>query len=134
MAEPVTLLWGAPDLRDAIGVVQSCGVNTSQENAEARDEQGKVIELRSYSQSDELSIEALITSGKTPPKAGEKVTISAEKGNLAGDYLCTSSAGDYLCTSSNVTQSNTDYQKVSITLQKKDSAAIVPASSPSAGV
>lgn len=125
MAEPVTLLWGAPDLRDAIGVVQSCGVNTSQENAEARDEQGKVIELRSYSQSDELSIEALITSGKTPPKAGEKVTISAEKGNLAGDYLCTSS---------NVTQSNTDYQKVSITLQKKDSAAIVPASSPSAGV
>ena len=125
MAEPVTLLWGAPDLRDAIGVVQSCGVNTSQENAEARDEQGKVIELRSYSQSDELSIEALITSGKTPPKAGEKVTISAEKGNLAGDYLCTSS---------NVTHSNTDYQKVSITLQKKDSAAIVPASSPSAGV
>ncbi len=125
MAEPVTLLWGAPDLRDAIGVVQSCGVNTSQENAEARDEQGKVIELRSYSQSDELSIEALITSGKTPPKAGEKVTISAEKGNLAGDYLCTSS---------NVTQSNTDYQKVSITLQKKDSAAIVPASSPSDGV
>lgn len=125
MAEAVTLLWGAPDLRDAIGVVQSCGVNTSQENAEARDEQGKVIELRSYSQSDELSIEALITSGKTPPKAGEKVTISAEKGNLAGDYLCTSS---------NVTQSNTDYQKVSITLQKKDSAAIVPASSPSAGV
>lgn len=125
MAEPVTLLWGAPDLRDAIGVVQSCGVNTSQENAEARDEQGKVIELRSYSQSDELSIEALITSGKTPPKAGEKVTISAGKGNLAGDYLCTSS---------NVTQSNTDYQKVSITLQKKDSAAIVPASSPSAGV
>ena len=124
MAEPVTLLWGAPDMRDAIGVVQSCGVNTSQENAEARDEQGKVIELRSYSQSDELSIEALITSGKTPPKAGEKVTISAEKGNLAGDYLCTSS---------NVTQSNTDYQKVSITLQKKDSAAIVPASSPSAG-
>lgn len=124
MAEPVTLLWGAPDLRDAIGVVQSCGVNTSQENAEARDEQGKVIELRSYSQSDELSIEALITSGKTPPKAGEKVTISAGKGNLAGDYLCTSS---------NVTQSNTDYQKVSITLQKKDSAAIVPASSPSAG-
>ena len=124
MAEPVTLLWGAPDLRDAIGVVQSCGVNTSQENAEARDEQGKVIELRSYSQSDELSIEALITSGKTPPKAGEKVTISAQKGNLAGDYLCTSS---------NVTQSNTDYQKVSITLQKKDSAAIVPASSPSAG-
>ena len=125
MAEPVTLLWGAPDLRDAIGVVQSCGVNTSQENAEARDEQGKVIELRSYSQSDELSIEALITSGKTPPKAGEKVTISAGKGDLAGDYLCTSS---------NVTQSNTDYQKVSITLQKKDSAAIVPASSPSAGV
>ena len=124
MAEPVTLLWGAPDLRDAIGVVQSCGVNTSQENAEARDEQGKVIELRSYSQSDERSIEALITSGKKPPKAGEKVTISAEKGNLAGDYLCTSS---------NVTQSNTDYQKVSITLQKKDSAAIVPASSPSAG-
>ena len=125
MAEPVTLLWGAPDLRDAIGVVQSCGVNTSQENAEARDEQGKVIELRSYSQSDELSIEALITSGKTPPKAGEKVTISAEKGDLAGDYLCTSS---------NVTQSNTDYQKVSITLTKADSAAIVPASSPSAGV
>ena len=125
MAEPVTLLWGAPDLRDAIGVVQSCGVNTSQENAEARDEQGKVIELRSYSQSDELSIEALITSGKTPPKAGEKVTISAEKGNLAGDYLCTSS---------NVTQSNTDYQKVSITLTKADSAAIVPASSTSAGV
>ena len=118
MYKAAALLWGAPDLRDAIGVVQSCGVNTSQENAEARDEQGKVIELRSYSQSDELSIEALITSGKTPPKAGEKVTISAEKGDLAGDYLCTSS---------NVTQSNTDYQKVSITLQKKDSAAIVPA-------
>ena len=121
MAEAITLLWGAPDMRDAIGIVQSCGVNTSQENAEAKDEQGKTIEMRSFSQTTELSVEALVTSGKTPPKAGEKVTVSAANGELAGDYLCTSS---------NVTQSNTDYQKVSVTLQRKDSAAIVPSVTP----
>lgn len=121
MGEAITLLWGAPDMRDAIGIVQSCGVNTSQENAEAKDEQGKTIEMRSFSQTTELSVEALVTSGKTPPKAGEKVTVGAAKGELAGDYLCTSS---------NVTQSNTDYQKVSVTLQRKDSAAIVPSVTP----
>jgi len=44
-----------------------------------------------------------------------KVTIAS------GDY-----AGDYLCTSANKTRSNTDYTKVSITLTRKDSAAIVP--------
>lgn len=121
MAEAITLLWGAPDMRDAIGIVQSCGVNTSQENAEAKDEQGKTIEMRSFSQTTELSVEALVTSGKTPPKAGEKVTVGAANRELAGDYLCTSS---------NVTQSNTDYQKVSVTLQRKDSAAIVPSVTP----
>lgn len=113
--EAVTLVWGAPDMRDAIGIVQSCGVNSSQENAEARNESGQVMELRSYSQTAELSIEALVTKGKVPPKAGEKVTIP--DGDLAGDYLCTSS---------NITKANTDYQKVSVTLQKKDSASIVP--------
>ena len=91
MSEAITLLWGAPDMRDAIGIVQSCGVNTSQENAEAKDEQGKTIEMRSFSQTTELSVEALVTSGKTPPKAGEKVTVGAANGELAGDYLCTSS-------------------------------------------
>ena len=121
MSEAITLLWGAPDMRDAIGIVQSCGVNTSQENAEAKDEQGKTIEMRSFSQTTELSVEALVASGKTPPKAGEKVTVGAANGELAGDYLCTSS---------NVTQSNTDYQKVSVTLQRKDSAAIVPSVTP----
>ena len=78
-------------------------------------EQGKAIELRSYSFGDELSVEALITAGITAPKAGMKVTIAD------GDYK-----GDYLCTSANKTRSNTDYTKVSITLTRKDSASIVP--------
>lgn len=111
----VTLEWGAPDLRAAVGIVQSCGENSTEEHAEAKDEQGKTIELRSYSSGDELSVEALITTGVTAPKAGMKVTIAS------GDY-----AGDYLCTSANKTRSNTDYTKVSITLTRKDSAAIVP--------
>ena len=121
MGEAITLLWGAPDMRDAIGIVQGCGVNTSQENAEAKDEQGKTIEMRSFSRTTELSVEALVTSDKTPPKAGEKVTVSEANGELAGDYLCTSS---------NVMRSNSDYQKVSVTLQRKDSAAIVPSVTP----
>ena len=116
-AGAVELEWGAP-VMNAIGVVQNTGINTSAETSDARNEAGKIIEKRAYSRTIELSVEALVTAGKTPPKAGDKVEVTS--------FTDTTLNGVYLCTGANTTRANTDYAKVSITLQKADDMSLFP--------
>lgn len=93
----------------SIGIVQSMTESNSAEIAEARDENGKVIALKAYSTTKELSIEALIQTGVTPPAAGTLVTIDTVP---------------YLVTSCKITASNNEFSKISLTANKKDSAVL----------
>lgn len=103
-----TLVFGV-GAQATIGIVQSMSRNKSAEVAEARDENGKVIAQKAYSKTEEVSIEALIQTGVTPPDAGTIITIDTV---------------EYLVTASNITASNTEFNKVSITANKKDSAVL----------
>ncbi len=111
------LLFGVDQLEE-IGVVQSMTCNSSVEVAEARGEDGKVIERRAYSRGDEYSVEALVVAGKTVPPAGSTVTIDTKT---------------YLVTASSVTRSNTDFQKVSLTVSRKDAEEVVTYAADNAG-
>ena len=101
-----TLVFGTDD--DATyGVVQNMSDNGAAEIAEARDHVGKVIKQKAYSKSKEKQFEVLFDSGATLPEPGDTVTI---------DLV------EYLVSSCNVTSSNTDFKKASITAVKKDAA------------
>lgn len=93
-----------------IGIVQSTNNNSTAEVAEARDENGKVIAMKAYSVSKEVTVEALIASGATPPAAGTSCTLDGVTG---------------VVTASNVTKSNTDFQKVSVTIKLSDNASVL---------
>lgn len=111
------LLFGVDQLEE-IGVVQSMTCNSSVEVAEARGEDGKVIERRAYSRGDEYSIEALVVTGKNVPPAGSTVTVDRQA---------------YLVTASNVTRSNTDFQRASLTVSRKDAEEVVTYAADNAG-
>lgn len=96
-----------------IGIVQSENDNNSAEVAEARDESGKVVVQKAYSVSRERTFEALFLAGTTAPTAGTVLTIGTEP------------AWTGIVTSANITKSNTDFVKISITASKKDSAALL---------
>lgn len=97
-----------------LGVIQSESDNTSTETAEARDENGKVIVTKAYSNSRERTFEALMLNGAPPPEAGTVVTIGTGESSWQG-----------IVTSSNKTYSNTDFAKVSITASRKDFSVLV---------
>lgn len=97
----------------SIGIIQSENNNNSAEVAEIKDETGKVILQKAFSKSNEKTFEAIFKVGTTPPAAGTVLTIASTpewKG---------------IVTASNITKSNTEFTKVSITAQKKDEAAVV---------
>ena len=89
------------------GVAQSVTINGSAEIAEARNENGAVVYQKAYSKTIEVTVECLCTAGSTPPDPGTSATI----GSITG-----------LVTASSVTKSNTEFTKMSITIQIKDSA------------
>lgn len=93
-----------------LGVIQSETENNSAEVAEARDENGQVIVQKAYSKSTERTIEALFITGTAAPAAGTVITI--------GDWTG-------LVTSANITKSNTDFVKMSITATHKDNATLL---------
>ena len=95
------------------GIFQSVSHNDSAEVAEARGADGKVIEQKAYSVTNEKQFEALIDSAETAtaiPVIGETLTV--------GDFTG-------IITSVSLTESNTEYQKLSVTAQQKDSASVV---------
>lgn len=112
MAEDVSNLYFGVEKIAALGILQSASENQSAEVAEARGEDGKVIEQRAYSKSEERQYEALVKKGDVQPKIGTVMTA-------ADDWTG-------IITSLNRTKSNTEYHKYSITAQKKDAAALIP--------
>ncbi|WP_337748037.1 hypothetical protein [Victivallis vadensis] len=112
MAEEVSELTFGVEKVPALGILQNKNINNSAEIAEARGEDGKVIEQRAYSVSGERQYESLMVKATNPqPKIGTILT----DGEWTG-----------LITSLNETQSNTEYRKYSVTAQKKDAAALIP--------
>ncbi len=104
------------DERRTIGIVQTENDNNSAEIAEIRGEDGKILVQKATSKTREMTFEAIFLSGVTPPAAGATVTIAAG----------TENEWTGIVTASNITKSNNDWVKVSITAQKKDSAVLVP--------
>ncbi len=90
------------------GVLQSVNTTSSAEIADARNAVGKVTDQHAYSKTNEVSAEALFT-GETLAEAGAELTV----GGLAG-----------LITNISKSESNTDFQRVSVTVQKKDAATL----------
>ncbi len=111
-------LYFGTDKLEEIGVVQSITDNESVEVAEARDEDGKVMERRAFSLTNEVSIEALVKKDKPVPKAGQTVTVEGKP---------------YLITAVNKIKNNMDYRKVSYTASRKDNEEIVTYVEPATG-
>jgi len=88
------------------GVLQSLSESSTAEIAEARDENGKVTDQKAYSKTNEATAEGIF-DGDSVADAGASLTV----GSLTG-----------LITSVSKTESNTDYKRVSVTIQKKDAA------------
>jgi tRNA A58 N-methylase Trm61 len=100
------------------GVVQNKGNNNSVEVAEARDHLGRVIAQQAYSKSREKQIEVLFDTSATYPEPGTAVTVDGES---------------FLVLSCNETEANTEFKKATLTLSKKDAAALVEYQAPAAG-
>jgi len=90
------------------GVLQSVNTTSSAEISDARNEVGKVTDQHAYSKTNEVSAEALF-NGEALAEAGAELTV----GGLAG-----------LITNISKSESNTDFQRVSVTIQKKDAATL----------
>lgn len=90
------------------GVLQSATKTSTAEIADARNAEGKVTDQKAYSKTNEVSAEALF-NGETLAEAGAELTV----GGLAG-----------LITNISKSESNTDFQRVSVTVQKKDAATL----------
>lgn len=108
MAEQ-TLSFGVTPLI-TIGVVQSTSISEAAEVAEARGSDGKVIAQKAYSTSKEYQIEVLFEAGTEPPAIGTIATIGGDEGWTG------------IVTARTKNESNTDYVKMTLTVQKKDAA------------
>lgn len=84
-------------------LMQSFSKNSQADQAEARDGSGDVAAVEFYNERDEVSFEAVIPSGATIPTVGSTITIDST---------------NYYVTSAQVTKSNTDYTRMSITAMR----------------
>lgn len=112
MAENITLIFGT-EANATVGVIQSESRNESVEVAEARGVDGKIIEQKAYSKTEERQFEALIDSAAALPAIGSELSVGSGEGVWKG-----------VITSIQKTYSNNDYAKVSVTAQKKDAAKV----------
>ena len=88
------------------GVLQSLSETGTPEIAEARNAGGKVTDQKAYSITKEATAEGIF-DGDTIADPGTSLAV----GNVTG-----------LITNVSTTESNTDYKRVSVTVQKKDNA------------
>ena len=102
---------GSPAVSVTGMVVNGINENSSAEIAEARNEYGQVTDMKSYSQSKEISFEGVV-NGSVTAAAGDVLTYDGDS---------------YLLTSFAKTTTNTDFQKVSGTAKRTDDAATVTA-------
>lgn len=92
-------------------MVNGLTYNESAESAEARNEQGQIVDLASYSRSTSLSINGYLdeSDGVTLAKAGNKLTLDGK---------------EYLIESVDRTESNTDFVQVSLSCRTADDVTI----------
>jgi hypothetical protein len=98
-------------------VVQSLTRTNSAEVAEARDENGYVTDLKAYSLGETLSIRGLLDASSMSITAGSKLTLNGT---------------DYIVESAEVSETNTGFAEVNLTVRTADGAAIAAYSAPSA--
>ena len=94
------------------GILQSLSESSAAEKAEVRGADGKVTDEIAYSRTDQATAEFVCDSG------------TAENAFAAGTSL-TIGALTALIASVNVDESNTDFQRGSVTIEKKDAATQV---------
>lgn len=104
----MTVSFGTSATGNTVGIVQSEKETTQAEIAEARDEEGKVFAMKAYSKTSMRTIEALFSSGTTPPEAGALLTLGDWKG---------------IVTEATIKRSNKEFTTISITAVCKDSAS-----------
>ncbi len=114
-SEGAQISFGVPEM-PSIGIIQSDNVSESAEIAEARGPDGKVIEQRAYSKTEEHQIEALFQEGTEPPKIGQVVDVAATE---------TEPGWRGIVKSRSKNKTNTDYVKLSLTIERKDQAELV---------
>jgi hypothetical protein len=88
------------------GVLQSLSTNGTAEIAEARNSTGKVTDQKAYSITQEATAEGLF-DGDTIADPGTSLAV----GGVTG-----------LITNVGTTETNTEYKRVTVTVQKKDAA------------
>lgn len=89
-------------------IANSLTFNDTVETARAQDEKGKVLDIAAFTASKEVTIDGLFTA--TGVNAGDQITL--------GDR-------DYLIASVNKTESNTDFQRASVTAQGADVDTVI---------
>ena len=90
------------------GILQSLSETGTAEIAEARGEDGKVQEMKAYSVTKEASTEGIF-DGDTVAEPGTQLVV----GSVTG-----------LITNIQQNETNTDFKRVSVTVQKKDAATL----------
>ena len=91
------------------GVLQELSENAKADKAEARDATGKVTDEKAYSVTKTASAVGVF-DGDTPAEAGTSLTI----GGLTG-----------LITDVGTQEKNTDYKRINVAIEKKDSSTQV---------
>ena len=98
-------------------VIQSLNKKTSVEIAEARDENGNVIELKAYSKEYSVDIRALVNADEFKTEAGQELTVGNQK---------------FIIESTDQAENNSGWVEVSLTAKTADNAAITTYSAPHA--
>lgn len=94
----------------AASLLQNITKSSSAEIAEAQNEKGKRTDMIAYSRTETISCDFVMDTGDTLPQVGSKVTIGGVEG---------------LVTEISINESNTAYTSGSMTIETKDSAALV---------
>lgn len=90
-------------------IIQSLNLRTNVEIAEARGEDGKVVELKAYSKGKSVDIRALVNADALKTEAGQTLTID----NIS-----------YIIESTDQAENNSGWVEVSISAKTADSATI----------
>lgn len=91
-------------------IINSYSENESVETARAQDEKGKTLDIAGYTQSKEITMEALCTASSDSVHAGTAIDLGDRQG---------------LITSVNKQESNTDFQRATITAQAADIDTVI---------
>ena len=90
-------------------IITSFNRSSSSEVAEARNEQGKIIDLKAYSKGEKIQINGLLDTADFTFSAGDILTIGEKQ---------------YLIESAEITESNTGFAGVSVSARTADNTEI----------